>query len=531
MRQPNVSRRAFLGLAGGLAASSVLAGCGTSSSDDASETETDATKGGGTITAGMAYSAQDFDPATASSALAVSVNRMVVEGLYGLDLHDGSVSAELAAGDPVQVDETTYEVSLRSGATFSDGTAVTADDVADSFARTSSAESLLAPLLAPIAAVQKKDDATLSVTTTVPNYGLLRERLSIVRVTPASSSADARARKPVGSGPWMYDSVSDSAIELVPNPSYGGTHPAQDARIRYEVQKDGSSRTRNQQDGSTLASEMVTGEAIGELEQAGCVIDQVTGFGSRFLMFNVAKEPWSSASVRQAVLCALDYDRMVDDVFLGMASAPRGFLPESSPDFHEAATQYTHDPDRARALIEEAGVTPGDLTLLTTDNEQVVSMASQIERDLADLGFSVTVTTDTAPGTYRAIDGGQDFDLLLAPGDPSCFGGDADAILSWWFGGNAWMTTRCPWSESAEYQQLVALLVQARNQSDDERQQTWAQCLDLLAEQVPLYPVLHVQTCTASWRDDPSPKGAKLEGFLGTGAPGLDFFDCVTLGS
>lgn len=54
-------------------------------------------------------------------------------GLYDLDLHTYKTYNALAADKPVKVSETEYEVALRDGAKFSDGTAVTAADVVNAF--------------------------------------------------------------------------------------------------------------------------------------------------------------------------------------------------------------------------------------------------------------------------------------------------------------------------------------------------------------------------------------------------------------
>ena len=70
-------------------------------------------------------------------------------------------------------------------------------------------------------------------------------------------------------------------------------------------------------------------------------------------------------------------------------------------------------------------------------------MAAEIKNDLDALGFTTTIVTDTSAATYAAIDGGEAYDILLAPGDPSCFGADPDLLLSWWYGDNVWMKTRC----------------------------------------------------------------------------------------
>ncbi len=69
------------------------------------------------------------------------------------------------------------------------------------------------------------------------------------------------------------------------------------------------------------------------------------------------------------------------------------------------------------------------------DNEQVKSMATQVKNDLDALGFNVSIVSDTSPATYAAIDAVDgSWDILLAPGDPSCFGADVDLLLNWWYG-------------------------------------------------------------------------------------------------
>ncbi len=527
-----MNRRSFLGLAGGAAAVAGLglAGCGGGGDKPAGSAPAEGgTKGGGVITAGSAYTTTNFDPSSTSSALACGTNWHVVEGLYGLDFHDYSVYNELAAGDPEQVDDTTFEIALRKDAKFSDGTPVTADDVVESFNRSNATDNIYVPMLAPIAGVAKKDDTTVTVTTTVPNFSLLKERLAIVRVVPASSTKEDMTAKPVGSGPWMYETINDSIVEMVPNEHYNGDHPAQDKKLHYDILVDPTARVQAQQEGTTLVMEMVTADAVDQLEAAGCQMDSVDGFGTRFMMFNTQKAPWDNAKARQAVLYALDYDKMIDNAFAGLASAPTCYLPKSFTNYHEASTVYKHDVEQAKKLLADAGVTGGAVRLLTTDNEQVKSMSVQVQQDLKELGFDAEIVTRTSADTYADIDGGGDFDMLLAPGDPSCFGADPDLLMNWWYGNNVWMTKRARWSESAEWKELSELMASALGQTGDEQQQTWNKCFDMIAEQAVLYPVLQVKTVTASWRDTPNAEGVRIDGFKGIGTTGMSFIDAATV--
>ena len=92
------------------------------------------------------------------------------------------------------------------------------------------------------------------------------------------------------------------------------------------------------------------------------------------------------------------------------------------------------------------------------------------------------------------------------------------------------MKTRCPWNTSDEWKKLHELMAQALEQSGDDQQNTWNECFDILADNVPLYPVIQIQTVTASW-DDPSkaPSGTAIKGFSGIGTTSMYFLDCVSL--
>ena len=527
-----LSRRSFLGIAGGVAAVTGLglAGCGGQGGGSGSASAEGGKTGGGTITAGSAYAPSSYDPYSTGSAVCLGTNWHVLEGLYGIDYHDYSTFNELATDDPAQVDDTTFEVTIRDGAKYSDGTDVVASDVVTAFERVKEGGTYTS-FMNPIASIEAKDDKTVTIKTNVANFGLLKDRLAIIRICPASKSIEDLASTPIGSGPWMYGDKSDTEINLVPNPEYNGEFKPKDEKITVSILTDVTARVTAQQEGTTMVMEMVTADAVSQVESAGCKVDNVQGFGTRFLMFNVTKAPWDNVKVRQAVMYALDTEKMVSNAFDGLATPATCYLPaEGFTNYHEASTVYTTDADKAKALIKESGVTPGKITLRTTDNEQVVNMATQVKEDLDALGFDVSIQTDTSAATYAAIDGGEAYDLLLAPGDPSCFGGDTDLLLNWWFGDNVWMQTRCKWGKSAEWKELNKLMTDALGQEGDAQQESWNKCFDILAENVVLYPVVHVKTVTASW-DDPStsPSGAAIKGFKGIGTTGMSFLGCTTV--
>ena len=533
-----LTRRAFVGAAGSVAAGLTLAACGgggQQASTGAAATTgaaAEGTVGDGTLTVGSAYGPSSFDPANCSSAFCLSANSNVMEGLYNIDFHTYATEAGLAAGDPAQIDDTTFEVALRGGAKFSDGTDVTIDDILYSYERANAADGLYNAFLAPIASIEKKDDKTVTVKTTIPNFGLLKDRLAIIKIMPKSLDADTAAAKPVGTGPWMYSEVSDTYVTLVPNAHYNGLHAAKDKELRIDSLTDPTARVTAQQEGTTLITESVPPDSIDQLKSAGVVVDEVNGFGTRFIMFNVKKAPWDNVKARQAIMYALNTDNMIQNAFSGLASKPTCYLPESFSNYHKASVVYSYDADKAKSLLAEAGVTPGALVLRTTDNAQVVSMGTQAQQDLNALGFNTDLISDQSPATYAAIDQADDsWDILIAPGDPSCFGGDTDLLLNWWFGDNVWMKTRCAWNTSAEWKELHTHMDAALAADAAGAQEEWNKCFDILAENVVLYPVLQVVTPTGYWTPKaPSPKGqAVSDNFAGIGTTGVQLTGVTTV--
>ena len=541
-----ITRRSFLGVAGAAGAAMALAACGggggeapaeeggeeEGGEEAPAEPEAGAVVGGGTLAVGSAYGPSSFDPANCSSAFGLSANLNVMEGIYNIDFHDYSTCDGVCVGDPVWVDDTHAEITIREGAMFSDGTPVTPEDIIYSFTRATDPEGLYIAFLNMIPSIEKKDDTTLTVECTIPNFSLLKDRLAIIKVMPQTLDADTAAAFPVGTGPWMYEEVSDTYVTMVPNPNYNGDHPAQDTQIRMDSMTDPTARVTAQQEGTTQIIESVPPESIDQLAAAGCKIDQVQGFGTRFIMFNVKKAPWDDKNVRQAIMYCLNTDNMIANAFSGLAGKPTCYLPASFANYHEAATVYDYDLEKAQQLIADSGITPGNIELRTTDNAQVVAMGTQAQQDIQALGFTVNLQSDISKATYALIDQADDsWDILMAPGDPSCFGGDTDLLLNWWYGDNIWMKTRCAWNTSDEWKRINELMATALTQSGEEQQASWNEVFDILADQVVLYPVLQVITPTGYWDvvDGASPSGVCVQGFSGIGTTGVELTDVVTV--
>ena len=520
-----LSRRSFVvgGAAAAAAASLALAGCGSNSSSSSSDDGSSESTSGGTITASCAYSSTNVDPVdlNGGSALMLAATWHVFEGLYDLDLHTYETYPALASGDPVQVSDTEYEVTLRDGAMFSDGTEVTADDVVNAFQLNMAADTI-GPFLTFISDVTAKDDTTVTITLNYPFESLLKARLSLVKVFPASLSEDERKTMPIGTGPWKYVSVNGDnggTIEFAPNEYYNGSYAASADSMLWNIQLDDTARTTALQEATSQVMENVPAVNEDLLLNSGASVEFVQGFSRPFLMFNCQKEPFSDPRVRQAFFYAIDTDKLISNQMAGKATKVTGYLTEDHENYHEASVVYDYDPDTAKALLAEAGVTELNFTLVVNNN-WVADLAPQIKEDFDALGVGeCTINEGTIDwASYAASDDVLDYDVMLTPGDPTCFGNDPDLLMSWWYGDNVWTEGRSCWQKAPDsrWSELQELMQQAREATDDEQQELWNQCFDIIAEEVPIYALFHRQTGTG-WQDD------DIEGFEPIGTTGLVF--------
>ena len=107
---------------------------------------------------------------------------------------------------------------------------------------------------------------------------------------------------------------------------------------------------------------------------------------------------------------------------------------------------------------------------------------------------------------------------MLAPGDPSVFGVDADLLMRWWYAGDVWVDGRMHWKGQPAQKKFDDTLEKAAQAKGEEQMKGWHDCFDLLSENVPLYPLFHRKTPTA-W------DGKTLAGFKPISLTGLDFLD------
>lgn len=511
-------------LAGSVALALALSACGGAATPNANGGDAGSGKvdPDAIIEAGISYSLNgSFDPMVASGAVTVAANWHIFEGLIDLDPVTQKPAPALAAELPKKVDDTTYEVDIREGATFQNGEPVTADDVVYSYERVldPANNSLFLSFIDFIDTVTAVDEDTVQITTDYP-FSLINDRLGVVKIVPKAlveADPEAFGAKPVGSGPYtLVSAVPEDKLVFERYEDYNGPHPALAAGMNWNLLADPSARVTAMQSGTIQAMEDVPYIDVDALASAADV-ESVQSFGLLFMMFNTNAKPFDDPRVRQALHYALDMDKIIETGMLGNATAATSYLPENYPNYHKASTVYTYDPEKAKELLAEAGASDLSITLNTTDTGWVKEVAPLIKESLDAVGVKTTLEISQSAAMYEKVDSG-DYTVAVAPGDPSVFGVDPDLLMNWWYGDNVWQKTRTGWSDSPEYAELTELLKTAVQQTGDEQQQTWNKAFDLLSEQAVIYPLFHRKLPTA-WSSQ------QLVGFKPVPTTGLSFLD------
>ena len=454
----------------------------------------------GTLNVFAAYDTTNWHPSNTSSALAVGANLQVVEGLYEFDYSNFTAHKALAADDPKEAGEMTYEVALRDGAKFSDGTPVTSADVVASYKRIVEGEknsegtdvpSPYSAFITFIDSIEAKDDTTVTIKLNQP-MEFLKERLADIKVIPAGATFDDMTSKPIGSGPYKYDEITDTTVEMSVNEHYNGPNPATVEKIHYDCDRDSTVRLTAALGGTTDVVENVDPSGIEQLKGAGWTVEEATAYGMAMITFNTTKAPFDNPKTRQGIITAIDTQTLIKTALAGAGEEPDSFLPKSNPMYKKAQTQFTFDVEKAKSLLSEGGAAGQTVHLLTTTDTWIAAMGPQIKQNLEAAGLKVNLESLASPDVWGNNVAQGNFDIVIAPGDASVFGADPGILTAGWFFSPLWMDQRYRLSESNKEaaSALVSAMDEAGKATGEDAKVKWGEVQDMIADQAALYPLV-----------------------------------------
>ena len=395
-----------------------------------------------TITWGKPAEITGFDVHVAGTVASWEMYQMVYETLLTAD-ENLALQPGLAESWE-QTSPTGFTLTLREGAAFSNGRAVTADDVIGSLERIKNPEtaSYWSHQIGDIAAMEAVDDRTVRVELAAPHSTFLPALAHITAaILPMQELRDGSfdpTQQLLGSGPYMVaDHKQDESWTLTRNPHYWRDgYPLADT-LEVPIIPDESARIAALRDGRIDFTSFENPDApqmMGGGSNIGVETQQTTNYYR--LDVNALKEDsaFFDKRVRQAMNLALDRDAINDFVFGGTTSVdypvPAAFGKDACKSLDTYALPRDQRLEKARALLAEAGNTaPGVALTLSSANPVLGRIAQVIQQSLSDAGFEVQIAqVPTAEYLQKVFtDGDFDFSASWLAGytDPAM-------VIKWW---------------------------------------------------------------------------------------------------
>ncbi|MFN3686859.1 ABC transporter substrate-binding protein [Salinarimonas sp.] len=312
-----------------------------------------------TLVIGMALEPPMLDPtAGAAAAIREVTYANIFEGLVRIAA-DGSIQPALARSWEISEDGTVYTFALAEGVRFHDGAAFDCSVVQFSFERAVAPDSTNAQkgLFEPIVSTECPDEHTAVITLARPTARFLFNMGwgDAVMVHP-DTAADNRTN-PVGTGPFRFASrVQGDRIELERNEDYWG-EPAALSRVTFRFVSDPAAATSAMLAGDLDAfPNFPAAEALPQFRADDRFVVEIGDTqGEVLLSLNNARAPFDDVRVRHALAHAIDAQVLIDAVHEGIGTPIGSHFTPNDPGFVDLADAFPFDPDRARALLAEAG--------------------------------------------------------------------------------------------------------------------------------------------------------------------------------
>ena len=398
---------------------------------------------GKTLVVAIPQSTVQLDPAIGGSngygdILPVWDN--VTEGLTRFKTGSAEIEPALAESWEASEDGLQYVFKIREGVTFHDGTPLDAKAVEVNFLRQIDEDNPLFQesmvyrgiIFADVESVEATGDLELTVTLSRPTV-LLPGNLAIFAagiVSPAALEAQGAefGQAPVGTGPFSFDSwTKDVELVLVANENYWGGRPALD-RVVWRTIAEDTVRLSELQTGSIDVANQVDFKDAGTVENDPN-LQLITGpfLNVQFLAFNEAIAPFDNQQLRQAVQHAINKQNVAEVVSSGHYTLGAGPIAPTLIGYDATlADKYPYDPEAAKALIAESGLTDISFDLANRANSFWPVLGQLIQADLAAVGITANLLS---------LEDAEFFDLLNS-GEEQAFindwtwdNGDPDNVM------------------------------------------------------------------------------------------------------
>jgi ABC-type transport system substrate-binding protein len=384
----------------------------------------EAPKPTGTLVVALSTNPNTLDQPITAERNAHNAARQMFDSLLWID-DNGELVPELAESWEVSDDGLEYTFHLRHDVTFHNGEPFNADSVVFSWNRYKSPDLEWNERWNMADNVEKVDDYTVKVTTAEPKPLLLRTiAISWAMVPPKyfAEVGDAEfGQNPVGTGPFMFvEWVQGDHITEKANPNYWKPGYPKVENLIFRIIPESATRVAAIQTGEVdVVGRLSSEEAKSLLGVSGVQVIRYPVARVYYIAFNNMTtgldQPTMDATVRIAMNQAVDVQTIIDSIFDGFAKRSTGFVATGEMGYG-AVQPFEYDPDKAKALLAEAGYPDGftmDMACPAGAYSHFEEVCEAIVGYLADVGITVNL---------EIMESGKYWDLEATKQLPPLFG-------------------------------------------------------------------------------------------------------------
>lgn len=474
----------------------MTAGCGNTSDQSAEKTDAVAkTKTGGTFVYIRPASTTSFDlhrEITSNNAHAID---KVFEPLVTFD-QEGNIKDWLTASHTISEDGLVYTFVLQDGLKFSDGTAVTAEDVKFSLERHLEVGGSL-PISAQVASVEAQDEKTVVITLDAPFSPFLSELANFTNgIIPkdfGGKTEEEFFENPVGTGPFAVETWDPAGdVTFVKNEYYWQEGKPYLDKLVYKIVEDGNQSLNQLLAGEVNGIESVSfGNVESLIDNEKTKVETSGSWQVEELFFNTLDEHFADVHVRRALALAIDREALTQALTFGYAETAKSIVPSTLKFNHnDTVNVLSGDVEAAKEELAQSAFPDGFETTISipSGNNTRMQEAQIIQAAGEQIGIKIEINSQEI-ATFREDFKNFNFDMMIngATADYP----DADSIFHFQVDPEGF--SKCYWT-SYNNEKATKLMHEGQQAAtEEERDEVYQELQQILADEVPYIPLYYPQ--------------------------------------
>ncbi len=470
----------------------LLVGCSPAKSPDASPKKD-------SLVWGYLAEPMGLDPQKTQDGNALNTEIAIFDTLLRFDENQATIP-NLATEWSISSDGLEYTLKIASGVKFHNGDDLTIDDIIFTYERVKKVG--LVPQFGLISKMEAVDPGTLKITINSPLPSFLscmaNPYTAIVNKKLITENEDAAMRNPVGTGPYKFKEwVQGQSITIERNDAYF-RGPAPIKTVTFKFITDPSTAIIALEQGQIdVLNTVAIDDRQAILDNQNLKLYEQSGLNLCMVLMNCDSKLLKNVKLRQAIGYAINKQNIIEGAFSGIGDVLINPLFNQSTLYPQNVKGTQYDPEKAKALLAEAGYPNGlSMTMKIMDIEFVSKSAEVIQEQLRQVGIDLKVEKlERVAFLGEFLKGNYDLTFLKI----SESNVDPDTTL-----GSYYRKDYIGVVNYVNYRndEVTTLAIAAQKEQDQaKRAEKYARIAEILAEEVPVVPVLQSKLIYAASKD------------------------------